>query len=170
MTTQRHGKIQEEAYRRAYHQAVAAATRFLEAGIEQHVDPRQILTYFQEWEQKMAVWRGALETGRLLDPPPAPGESHLRLVEREEDGLEDERVDPRLREIIAHVRDIPRGHVRLRSTFDELHMTGVPNLMYLAEALSAISKAFGIEFDSGALERFSSGSVGELQAYLEGEE
>ncbi len=94
MAGQKHDKGQEEAYRRGYHQAVSEALRLLEASVEQQVAPEQILALFQEWEQKLATWRGALETGRLLDPPPAAGGPRLRLVEREDDGQEDEAIVP----------------------------------------------------------------------------
>ena len=167
MANQKHTKAQEEAYRRGYHQAVSEALRLLEAGVEQQVNPEQILDLLQGWERKLATWRGALDTGRLLDPPPSAGGPRLRLVEREDDEPEDERVDERLREIIARVRDIPRWQVRLRSTFNELRMTGIPNLIYLGEAMTEIEKVFGVSFGSDALERFSNGSVGELQAFLE---
>lgn len=170
MAYRKHTKAHEEAYRRAYHQAVDKAVRLLETGIKQQVDPEQILALFRGWEQKIAIWRGALETGRLLDPPPSAGEPRLRLVEREDNEPEDEQVDPRLREIIARARGIPRWRVRLRSSFGELRMTGVPNLMYLAEALAEIEKTFSTSLGAEALERFASGTVGELQAHLEGEE
>lgn len=169
MAGQKHDKHQEAAYRRGYHQAASECLRLVQAAIEQQIGTPQVLELLESWEHQLAIWRGALETGRLLDPPPHPGGPRLRLVEREDDEQEDERVDPRLREIIANVRDIPRWRVRLRSTFEELRMTGVPNLMYLGEAMTEIEKAFGISFGPEALERFSRGSVGELQAYLEGE-
>ena len=173
MANQKHTKAQEEAYRRGYHQAVSEALRLLEAGIEQQVDPEQILTLFQGWERKIATWRGALDTGRLLDPPPSAGEPRLRLVEREaeeEDEQEDERVDPRIREIIARVRDVPRSQIHLSTTFAELRMTGVPNLMYLQDALLEVEKVFGVTFGPGELEEFSYGTVGALIGFLEGEE
>jgi hypothetical protein len=176
MARGKHTKAQEEAYRRGYHQAISEALRLLESGVEQRVAPEQILDLFQEWEQKLATWRGALEMDRLLDPPPAAGGPRLRLVkaeqeeDEEEDMPEDERVDPRLRAIISRIRGIPRWQVQLSRTFADLRMTGIPNLIYLSEAMTEIEKAFGILFGEEALERFSYGSVGELQAYLEEEE
>jgi hypothetical protein len=108
MASQKHDKHQEDAYRRGYHQAASECLRLIQAAADQRVDVTQVLEVFERWEHQLAIWRGTLETGRLLDPPPHPGGPRLRLVERDEE-QEDEQVDQRSHEGSVRVRSSEGG-------------------------------------------------------------
>jgi hypothetical protein len=85
MSSKKHTKAQEEAYRRGYHQAVNVCLRLVEAAVEQQVDAAQVVALFTRWEHQLSRWRGQIDETHLHDePPPLPMTPHLRLVQKEQ--------------------------------------------------------------------------------------
>lgn len=76
-------KEKEEFYRSGYHQAVNECLRLVEAAVEQHASPAQVLEVLTSWEFQLARWRGYIDEADLHASPPRPSTPHLRLVQKE---------------------------------------------------------------------------------------